>query len=354
MPELPDVSVYIERLDALFRGQVLEGTRVRSPFLVRTFEPPLSATHGKRVTGFRRIGKRIVFELEDDLFLVFHLMIAGRFHLKEKGDKLAGKAPLIGLDFPEHTLVLTEQGTKRRASLFVVRGEAGLAEFSRGGLEVLGSKLADFKAALVLENRTVKRALTDPRLFSGIGNAYSDEILHAAKLSPVKLTRSMSDAEIARLHAETERVLTWWIEHLSAEVGSGFPEKVTAFRAEMAVHGKFQKPCPVCGTPVQRVAFANNELDYCPTCQTGGKLLADRGLSRLLKTDWPKTLEELEEFKAARREAPLAAEPKSETEPAPTPSASAQKMTTQQVRPINTKRAKPVKRAAPDKLSGKE
>ncbi len=350
MPELPDVSVYIERLDALFRGQLLEGTRLRSPFLVRSFEPPLSAAHGKRVTGFRRLGKRIVFELEEDLFLVFHLMIAGRFHLKDKGDKLAGKAPLIGLDFPEHTLVLTEQGTKRRASLFVVRGEAGLVEFSRGGLEVLGSKLADFQAALVLENRTLKRALTDPRLFSGIGNAYSDEILHAAKLSPVKLTRNLSDEEIARLHCETERVMNWWIAHLRAEVGSGFPEKVTAFRPEMAVHGKFQKPCPVCGTAVQRVAFANNELDYCPTCQTGGKLLADRGLSRLLKSDWPKTLEELEEFKAARRE--VSAEPAAANEEiaAPTPVTSSQKMTTTQA---SDKTAAPKTARAKSAASGK-
>ena len=303
MPELPDVAVYIERLSALFGGQVLERTRLKSPFLVRSFEPPLEAAHGQRVVGFRRIGKRIVFELSGDLFLVFHLMIAGRFHLKEKGDKLAGKAALLGLDFPEHTLVLTEQGSKRRASLFVVRGAAGLVEFSRGGLEVLGSTLADFRAALVLENRTLKRALTDPRLFSGIGNAYSDEILHAAQLSPVKLTQSLSDDEIARLHLQTEQVLNTWTARLRVEVGAGFPEKVTAFRPEMAVHGRFQKPCPVCGTPVQRIAYANNELNYCPKCQTGGKLLADRGLSRLLKSDWPKSLEELEEFKAARREA---------------------------------------------------
>jgi len=358
MPELPDVSVYIERLDALFRGQVLEGTRLRSPFLVRSFEPPLSASHGKRVKGFRRIGKRIVFELEDDLFLVFHLMIAGRFHLKGKGDKLAGKAPLIGLDFPEHTLVLTEQGTKRRASLFVVRGEAGLAEFSRGGLEVLGSTLAAFREALVFENRTLKRALTDPRLFSGIGNAYSDEILHAAKLSPVKLTRSMSEQEIARLHRETERVLEFWIERLRAEVGTGFPEKVTAFRPDMAVHGKFQKPCPVCGTPVQRVAFANNELDYCPTCQTGGKLLADRGLSRLLKSDWPKTLEELEEFKAARREVAAGPEASPAGERAPTPAANTRKMTTaksgvQTPRAPKTPRAPRTEEGAPARSSRK-
>jgi formamidopyrimidine-DNA glycosylase len=301
MPELPDVAVYIERLHALFGGQVLERTRLKSPFLVRSFDPPLDAVHGARVTGFRRIGKRIVFELSGDLFLVFHLMIAGRFHLKEKDDKLAGKQSLLGLDFPEHTLVLTEAGSKRRASLFVVRGAAGLVEFSRGGLEVLGSSLAAFRDALVLENRTLKRALTDPRLFSGIGNAYSDEILHAAKLSPVKLTRSLSAAEVARLHVQTEAVLNLWMERLRAEVGAGFPEKVTAFRPEMAVHGRFQKPCPVCGTPVQRIEYASNELNYCPTCQTGGKLLADRGLSRLLKSDWPRSLEELEEFKAARR-----------------------------------------------------
>ena len=300
MPELPDVQVYIERLSALFSGQVLEQARLKSPFLVRSFEPPLSAANGQRVTGFRRIGKRIVFELSGDLFLVFHLMIAGRFHLKEKGDKLAGKQALLGLDFGDRTLVLTEAGSKRRASLHVVRGQENLAEFSRGGLEVLGSALADFQDALCLENRTLKRALTDPRLFSGIGNAYSDEILHSAQLSPVKLTRSLSPAEVGRLHTATEQVLGSWIVRLRLEVGDGFPEKVTAFRPEMAVHGRFQQPCPVCGTPVQRISYAANELNYCPKCQTGGKLLADRGLSRLLKADWPKSLEELEEYKAAR------------------------------------------------------
>ena len=300
MPELPDVAIYIERLGALFTGQAIEQARLKSPFLVRSFEPPLSAVNGQRVTGFRRIGKHIVFELTDDLFLVFHLMIAGRFHLKEKGVKLTAKQFLLGLDFAEHTLVLTEAGTQRRASLHVVRGAENLTDFSRGGLEVLGSSLADFRAALVLENRTLKRALTDPRLFSGIGNAYSDEILHAARLSPVKLTRSLSDEEVTVLHTATERVLELWIERLRKEAGSGFPEKVTAFRPEMAVHGRYQKPCPVCGTPVQRIAYAANELNYCPHCQTGGKLLADRGLSRLLKSDWPKSLEELEEYKAAR------------------------------------------------------
>ena len=300
MPELPDVAIYIERLQELFGGRVLEQARLKSPFLVRSFEPPLSAVNGQRVTGFRRIGKRIVFELSDDLFLVFHLMIAGRFHLKDKDDKLAGKHVLLGLDFAEHTLVLTEAGSKRRASLHVVRGAEHLAEFSRGGLEVLGSTPAAFQHALLLENRTLKRALTDPRLFSGIGNAYSDEILHAARLSPVKLTHSLSEPETVRLHSVTKRVLSAWIARLRAEAGPGFPEKVTAFRAEMAVHGRFQKPCPVCGTPVQRIAYAANELNYCPTCQTGGKLLADRGLSRLLKSDWPKSLEELEEYKVAR------------------------------------------------------
>jgi formamidopyrimidine-DNA glycosylase len=277
MPELPDVAIYIERLSALTLGQVVERVRLKSPFLVRSFEPPLSAVEGKRVTGFRRLGKRIVFELSDDLFLVFHLMIAGRFHLKDKSDKLAGKHMLLGLEFSnvDQLLVLTEAGSKRRASLNVVRGAANLAEFSRGGLEV-------------------------PRLFSGIGNAYSDEILHAARLSPVKLTQALSAAEVMRLHDATEAVLTLWTERLRAEVGSGFPEKVTAFRPEMAVHGRFQQPCPVCGTKVQRISYAANELNYCPACQTGGKLLADRGLSRLLKSDWPKTLEELEELKASR------------------------------------------------------
>ncbi len=302
MPELPDVAIYIERLSALVGGQVLERARLKSPFLVRSFEPPLSAAEGQRVTGFRRIGKRIVFELSDDLFLVFHLMIAGRFHLKDKADKLAGKHMLLGLEFSnvEKLLVLTDAGSKRRASLHVVRGAANLAEFSRGGLEVLGSSLSDFRHALLLENRTLKSALTDPRLFSGIGNAYSDEILHAAKLSPIKLSQSLSEVEIARLHDATEAVLIAWTDRLRAEVGAGFPEKVTAFRPEMAVHGRFQQPCPVCGTKVQRISYAANELNYCPKCQTGGKLLADRGLSRLLKSDWPKTLEELEELKAAR------------------------------------------------------
>jgi formamidopyrimidine-DNA glycosylase len=300
MPELPDVAIYIERLNAIFGEQVLEQARLKSPFLVRSFEPPLSAANGQRVAGFQRIGKRIVCELSGELFLVFHLMIAGRFHLKEKGDPLAAKQALLGLDFAQQCLVLTEAGSKRRASLHVVRGAENLAQFSRGGLEVLGSTLAAFQQALVLENHTLKRALTDPRLFSGIGNAYSDEILHAARLSPVKLTHGLSSSEISSLHEATQRVLSEWIARTRREVGPGFPEKVTAFRPEMAVHGRFQKPCPVCGTAVQRIAYAANELNYCPKCQTGGKLLADRSLSRLLKSDWPKSLEELEEYKAAR------------------------------------------------------
>ena len=300
MPELPDVAIYIERLSALLGGRELKRTRLKSPFLVRSFEPPLGRVDGQRLTGFRRIGKRIVFELSGDLYLVFHLMIAGRFHMKEPGAPLTGKHSLLALDFADRTLVLTEAGSKRRASLHVVQGAGNLAEFSRGGLEVLGSTRAAFQQALVLENRTLKRALTDPRLFSGIGNAYSDEILHAAKLSPVQLTRRLSEAEITRLHEATERVLTAWISLLRREVGEGFPEKVSAFRPEMTVHGRFQKPCPVCGTPVQRISYAANELNYCPQCQTNGKLLADRGLSRLLKADWPKSLEELEEYKAAR------------------------------------------------------
>jgi formamidopyrimidine-DNA glycosylase len=345
MPELPDVAVYIERLSALFGGQVIERVRLKSPFLVRSFEPPLSAVEGQRVIGFRRIGKRIVFELSGDVFLVFHLMIAGRFHLKDKGAPLTGKHLLLGLDFKDKTLVLTEAGSKRRASLNVVRGAANLADFSRGGLEVLGSSLTDFRAALVLENRTLKRALTDPRLFSGIGNAYSDEILHAARLSPVKLTQSLSESEIARLHDASEAVLVKWTERLRAEVGSGFPEKVTAFRPEMAVHGRFQAPCPVCGTQVQRVSYAANELNYCPTCQTGGKLLADRGLSRLLKADWPKSLEELEEFKAARVvAAPFPASPRIAPSP-PSARATQSKSTPAASATKSTKPAKSVKAA---------
>jgi formamidopyrimidine-DNA glycosylase len=297
MPELPDVVVYIERLAALFGGKPIERVRLKSPFLVRSVEPPLSVVEGLCVNGFRRMGKRVVFELEQEIFLVFHLMIAGRFHIREKGDKLAGKNVLLGLDFPESTLVLTEAGSKRRASLHVVRGEAALAEFGRGGLEPLGSTLKAFSEALLSENRTLKRALTDPRLFSGIGNAYSDEILHRARLSPVQLTRSLDPAQIVRLHGATKQVLEEWIARLREQAGAGFPEKVSAFRPEMAVHGRYREPCPVCGTAVQRIVHAANEVNYCPRCQTEGKLLRDRALSRLLKTDWPRSIDELEEFR---------------------------------------------------------
>jgi formamidopyrimidine-DNA glycosylase len=302
MPELPDVTVYVERLRAIVSGHVIEGIRLGSPFLVRSFEPPLDAAKGKRVQGMRRLGKRIVFELEDDLFLVLHLMIAGRLHFRERGAKLARKLGLLALDFAHGSLVLTEAGTKRRASLYVARGEAALAEFDRGGLEPIGSKLADFERALLAESHTLKRSLTDPTLFSGIGNAYSDEILHRARLSPMALTGSLDRAAIERLHAATNEVLVEWTERLRAEAGEGFPEKVTAFRAEMAVHGRYGKPCPVCGAPVQRIVHASNEINYCPRCQTGGRLLADRSLSRLLKRDFPRTLEELEEHKRRRSE----------------------------------------------------
>jgi len=300
MPELPDVTVYVERLRAIVGGHVIEGIRLGSPFLVRSFEPPLDAAKGKRVASVRRLGKRIVFELEDELFLVLHLMIAGRLHFRERGAKLAKKFGLLALDFSHGSLVLTEAGTKRRASLYVARGEAALAEFDRGGLEPIGSSLADFERALRAESHTLKRSLTDPTLFSGIGNAYSDEILHRARLSPMALTGSLDRAAIERLHTATNEVLVEWTERLRAEAGEGFPEKVTAFRPEMAVHGRYGKPCPVCGAPVQRIVHASNEINYCPRCQTGGRLLADRALSRLLKRDFPRTLEELEEHKRQR------------------------------------------------------
>lgn len=301
MPELPDVSVYIERLQARFADRVLEKVRVRSPSLLRTAVPPLSSTANKRVRGFSRIGKRIAMHLEDDLHIVLHLMIAGRLHLKARGHALTGKIEMAAFDFESETLVLTEAGSHKRAQLYVVKGEAELREHDPGGLEVLGSSLQDFTRALTAERHTVKRALTDPHLLSGIGNAYSDEILHHAKLSPVKMVGSLTSEELARLHASCHTVLELWTQRLREEAGEGFLEKVTAFRAGMAVHGRYGKPCPVCKTPVQRIAYANNETNYCPSCQTGGKLLADRGLSRLLKQDWPKTLEELEEHKAARK-----------------------------------------------------
>jgi formamidopyrimidine-DNA glycosylase len=294
VPELPDIEVYADHLRRRVVGQPLEGARVASAFLVRTFDPPLKAALGKRVTGIRRMGKRLVFDLEDQLHLVLHLMIAGRLRWRERGAKVPGKLGLAAFDFPNGTLLLTEASPKKRASLHVVKGDAALAALDPGGLEPLGSSLADFTAALQRESHTVKRALTDPHLFSGIGNAYSDEILWRAKLSPLKLTGKLSDEELARLHDAVQATLTEWTARLAKDAGDEFPEKVTAFRDEMAVHGKYRKPCPACGAPVQRIAYAANEANYCAKCQTGGKLLADRSLSRLMHDDWPKTLEELE------------------------------------------------------------
>jgi formamidopyrimidine-DNA glycosylase len=294
VPELPDIEVYLQALRKRVQGEPLEHVRVASPFLVRTFDPPIRAAEGKRVQGLRRIGKRIVLDLEGDLHLVVHLMIAGRFKWAKHGAKPPGKIGLAAFDFPGGTLLLTEASTKKRASLHLVRGEEPLRDIDPGGIEPLGASLAEFKEALQRESHTVKRSLTDPHLFSGIGNAYSDEILWRAKLSPVRLTRAMTDDEIARLHEATQASLREWTERLSREAGEGFPENVTAFRDGMAVHGRYKQPCPACGSPVQRIAYADNEMNYCARCQTGGKLLADRSLSRLMHGDWPKTLDELE------------------------------------------------------------
>jgi formamidopyrimidine-DNA glycosylase len=301
MPELPDIEVYLERLAPRISGQPLGGVRLGNPFLLRTAEPPLSAATGQRVVALRRLGKRIVLGLEEELFLVIHLMVAGRLHWKDQsGAKLPGRVGLAGFDFPTGTLILTEAGSKRRASLHVVRGAEGLAALDPGGLEVLGSDLVSFRTALGREVHTLKRSLTDPHLVAGIGGAYSDEILHRAQLSPVRLTSQLTDEEWARLHHACQEVLGEWTERLRREVGEGFPEKVTAFREGMAVHGRYGQPCPVCGSPVQRIVHADNETNYCARCQTGGKLLADRALSRLLKGDWPRTLEELEERRTVR------------------------------------------------------
>jgi formamidopyrimidine-DNA glycosylase len=297
MPELPDVTVYLEALEGRVLGRRLERVRLASPFLLRSVEPPLSEVEGKRTIQLRRLGKRIVLGLEDELFLVLHLMIAGRLRWRERGAALPGRLGLAAFDFEAGTLLLTEAGTKKRASLHVVRGETDLARHDPGGLEVLESDLDAFRNALQAENHTLKRALTDPRLFSGIGNAYSDEILHAARLSPLAMTLRLSDEEIARLHAAVRSTLEAWTERLRRETGTGFPEKVTAFREGMAVHGRFREPCPACGSPVQRIVYAENETNYCARCQTGGKLLADRALSRLLKDDWPRTIEELERLR---------------------------------------------------------
>lgn len=295
MPELPDLTIYIESLEQRLLNQRLERLRIGNPFILRTFDPPLNAASDKTVLRVSRIGKRIVFELEGDLFVVVHLMIAGRFHWKKRGAKLPGRVGHAAFDFPDGTLLLTEASTKKRASIHLVKGRPGLTAFDRGGLEILDSSLSSFSAALLRENRTLKRALTDPRLFSGIGNAYSDEILHRAQLSPLRLTQKLTEAEIKQLHTASLRTMREWIDRLRTEAAGDFPERVTAFREEMAVHGKFGKPCPVCGTKVQRIVYAENESNYCPRCQTGGKLLSDRSLARLLKDDWPETIEELEQ-----------------------------------------------------------
>lgn len=294
MPELPDVVIYIERLRPRVENQVLQRVRLASPFLVRTVDPPLSTVEGKKVLDFRRLGKRIVFCLEEELFLVLHLMIAGRLHWKPAGAKVPAKVGLAAFDFPTGTLLLTEAGSKKRASLYLVRGEGELQRHNPGGLEVLESDLPSFRAALLKENHTLKRTLTDPRLFSGIGNAYGDEILHRAGLSPLTLSQRLTEQQTARLFDAIHKTFAEWIDRTRREVGEGFPEKVTAFRKEMAVHGKFGQPCPACGVKIQRIIYAENETNYCPRCQTGGKILADRSLSRLLKDHWPRSIEEME------------------------------------------------------------
>jgi formamidopyrimidine-DNA glycosylase len=314
MPELPDVTVYVERLQALAVGRPLEAIRIASPFVLRTVAPSPGELRGAVVASVERLGKRIIVGLsgpagpaglDAERFIVIHLMIAGRLRWKPRGERLPAKVGLAGFDFPNGTLVFTEASPKKRASIHLVAGRAGLAEFDRGGLDAMAAAPAAFGERLRSERHTIKRALTDPTLFDGIGNAYSDEILHAARLSPFRMTSSISDAEIAALHRACVDTLDAWTRRLRDEVGDGFPDKVTAFRPEMAVHGKYGEPCPVCGTKVQRIVYADNEANYCPTCQTEGRLLADRSLSRLLKEDWPKSLEELEERKA-QRVAPVA------------------------------------------------
>ena len=297
MPELPDITVYLEALAKRVLGQRLERVRNVSPFLLRTARPPVEMAFGRRVKELRRMGKRICMGLEGEIWLVLHLMIAGRLHWRDRGAKLDGRRNLAAFDFPNGSLVLTEAGSKRRASLYVVRGEDALNTMNPGGVEVFETDLDGFRAALAAENRTLKRALTDPRLISGVGNAYSDEILHAAQLSPVTLTHKLKPEEWERLFTSTRTTLRLWMDRLGAEAENAFPEKVTAFRHEMAVHGRFNLPCPRCGVKVQRIRYADNETNYCPQCQTGGKVLADRSLSRLLGSDWPRTLDELEALK---------------------------------------------------------
>ena len=297
MPELPDIVAYLSALETRIVAQPLERVRLGSPFLLRTAQPPLSEAEGRIVRELRRIGKRIAMGVEGDLWLVLHLMVAGRLHWKAAGAKLAGRRSLAAFDCPNGSLVLTEAGTKHRASLHLVRGEEGLRSADPGGIEVQASDLASFRAALTAENRTLKRALTDPRLLSGIGNAYSDEILHAARLSPIALTHKLQPEQWERLFAATRGTLEFWVDRLQAEAKAGFPEKVTAFREGMAVHGRYGKPCPRCGDAVLRIRYADNETNYCARCQTGGKVLADRSLSRLLGSDWPRTMDELEALK---------------------------------------------------------
>ncbi len=300
MPELPDLELYRSALEPRVVGQRLERVRLGSPFVLRSVEPPLTSTFGRVLSGTRRLGKRLVFAFDNGLFVVLHLMIAGRLQWKAAGAKLPGRAGLAAFDFPSGTLLLTEVSTRKRASLYVVQGEAGLRAFDRGGLEVATATLGDFAARVRLERHTLKRTLTDPRLFAGIGNAYSDEILHRAKLSPVKLTPALTGEELGRLYAAARGTLSDWAEKLRRETGESWPDKVTAFRPDMAVHGRYGKPCPTCGAVVQRIVHAANETNYCARCQTGGRLLADRSLSRLLKEDWPATLEELDDYLASR------------------------------------------------------
>ena len=297
MPELPDIAAYLTALESRTLGQPILALRLPSVFLLRTAQPPIASIEGKTVLSLRRVGKRIVFSLSDDLHLVLHLMIAGRLHWKPAGAKLAGRNALLALDFPTGTLTLTEAGSKRRASLHLVRGEQALAELDPGGIDPLTATPEAFQSALTHENRTLKRALTDPRILSGIGNAYSDEILHAAQLSPLTLTQKLTEAQLSSLYEAVQATLQNWLARLHAEALQTFPEKVTAFRPDFAVHGRFGQPCPRCASPIQRIRYADNETNYCPTCQTGGKLLADRGLSRLLGADWPRTLDELETLK---------------------------------------------------------
>lgn len=299
MPELPDIAVYVDALERLYVGQSIQSVSIRCPFIVRSFDPDLFAIEGRKFEAVRRIGKRIAWHLEGDLFVVFHLMIAGRFHQRKVGAKPRSKTDLVAFHFETDTLMLTEASKKRRASIHVLKGEAALEAHDPRGLEILECSLAEFHNRLIAENRTLKRALTDPRKFSGIGNAFSDEILHAAHLSPVRRTQQLTDAEVSQLFEATTATLSRWRERLLHQNGEGFPEKVTAFRPEMAVHGKFGQPCPACGTAVQRIMYAENETNYCPRCQTGGKMLADRAMSRLLKNDWPKTIDELEKLELA-------------------------------------------------------